>query len=67
MELSYNEMLTIKDGLQLLVDLYTDTWVDRELLKIAQETKDKIDGIIRSYETMTFDAGKLKEVKECTI
>ena len=61
MELSYNEMLTIKDGLQLLIDNYKDKAPD--LLAVAQETKNKIDGIIRSSETMTFDEGKLKEVK----
>lgn len=61
MELSYNEMLTIQDGLQLLVDHYKDKAPD--LLAVAQETKNKIDSIIRSYETMTFDEGKLKEVK----
>ena len=61
MELSYNEMLTIQDGLQLLVDYYKDKAPD--LLAVAQETKNKIDDIIRSYETMTFDDGKLKEVK----
>ena len=64
MELNYNEMLTIQDGLQLLIDVYTDNWVDKELLKIAQETKNKIDDIIRSYEKISFDEGKLKEVKQ---
>lgn len=62
-EFNYIEMLAIQYGLEMLIDRYKDQDKAPEILIVAQGARYKIDGIIRSYETMTFDEGELKEEK----